>query len=61
MACPVMLAMEVQRLSLVCQSCALWARFGYPVPDYSRHPDPFVRWAAELGRREGEWLKHRPG
>lgn len=33
------------------------AEYGLTVSGYSGHPDAFVRWVADMGKREGEFIR----
>ena len=48
-----MVLAKILMLDQVADHCSGRAQAGMPVSGYSAHPDEFVRFAADLGRREG--------
>jgi hypothetical protein len=50
---------SLELLDQAADLCAAHSRQGLPVLDFLKHePDPMVRFAADLGRREGLFVAH---
>jgi len=46
-------------LDRLCDDFALAGMFSPLMFRYTFPPDPFLRWVADLGLREGRWLRER--